>query len=408
MFLTRFILLFLASISLACASPGAFNFRFDKAPLAQVAKVVFGEVLSRSYILEDSITDKEVSIRLEQMPPEKILPVFRSYLAANGVFISEQQGVFFLTSGQKPDSFVYVPKNREASYISKVLRPYLQLLSRSAPVAAHVPGDIRPVTSPVTAEVVQEGQGGREEQKLESIVFSGFPAELEKIRSFLEKIDTPPGEVLVKASVFEVSTNAVESSAVDLVLGLIKSTKGAGLSIVQGADASNSLKLKLGDVSAVFSALSSDSRFSLLSSPVVRIRSGGRSRFVAGADVPVLGAVTYQGDKLVQSVEYRTSGVVLELSPVVREGVTDLSIVQQISQFVPTQNGVNSSPTLTKREVSTDVTVSGDELIILGGLDEVTNKTGGAGLSFLPAVFGSSRSESSRTELLILLNVQRI
>lgn len=406
MFFTRFIFLFLVFIASAWAAPGAVNFRFDKAPLAQVAKVVFGEVLARSYILEDSITEKEVSIRLEQIAPDKLFPVFRSYLAANGVYISDQQGVLFLTSGQKPDSFVYVPRNRDAAYISKVLRPYLQLLSRG-PVSA-VPGA---ESRSVSAQVVQDGQGvqgGEKEAPVESLVFSGYPPDLEKIRSFLEKIDTPPGEVLVKASVFEVSTNAVESSAVDLVLGLIKSTKGAGLSIVQGADATNALKLKLGDVSAVFSALSSDSRFSLLSSPVVRIRSGGRSRFVAGADVPVLGAVTYQGDKLVQSVEYRTSGVVLELSPVVREGVTDLSIVQQISQFVPTQNGVNGSPTLTKREVSTDVTVSGDELIILGGLDEVTNKTGGAGLSFLPAVFGSSRSESSRTELLILLNVQRI
>lgn len=384
-------LLLLASFFLSFSAMADYSVRFDRVPLSQLAKVVFGEIMQKSYLIDDDIIDKEVSIRLVRFTPEKMFPVISAYLESKGVYINDVQGVLLLSSGEKPDSFVYVPKNRTVKYVREVLAPFL---NGSANVQSQAPG----------ANVVVNQQ----ESGVESLVFSGLPGHLEKIKKALKTIDVPPGELLIKASVYEVATNRVDSSAVDLVLGLLKSSRGLGVSVTGGASSDNAIKLQVGDVSAVWSALSSDTRFKLVSSPTVRIKSGGRSRFVAGADVPVLGSVTYQGDNAVQAVEYKTSGVVLELSPVVRDGVTDLNIVQQISQFVATQNGVNNSPTLTKRELTTDVTVTGDELIILGGLDEMTEKTGDSGLSFLPAFMRADRAENSRTEVLILLNVQRI
>jgi len=128
----------------------------------------------------------------------------------------------------------------------------------------------------------------------------------------------------------------------------------------------------------------------------LKVKSGASARFAVGSDVPVLGAVQMdRNGNPRQSVEYRSSGVILELTPHVRGAVVDLSILQQLSSFARTETGVNGSPTLLKREVSTSVTAKDDELIILGGLRENRQNAETSGLPFLPALL-SSRPEGTR------------
>src|ERR1035437_1745200 len=86
----------------------------------------------------------------------------------------------------------------------------------------------------------------------------------------------------------------------------------------------------------------------------MRVKSGASARFSVGNETPVLGAVSYQQNgSSVQSVEYRPSGVILDLKPFVRSVGIDLTGFQQLSNFAVTDTGVNSSPPLSKRELST-------------------------------------------------------
>lgn len=128
-----------------------------------------------------------------------------------------------------------------------------------------------------------------------------------------------------------------------------------------------------------------------------------------GQDVPVLGSVSYPSNGLaVQSVEYRSSGVLFNIQPTVREGVIDLSIDQQLSNFIATTTGVNNSPTLTKRALKTSVGVQDGDLIVLGGLTENKESKSRDGLGFLPKFLHSTGSENMRTEIFLVLQVQRI
>lgn len=217
--------------------------------------------------------------------------------------------------------------------------------------------------------------------------------------------------MLVKAVIYEVQKTQKEGSAIDLAASILK-TK-IGLSVTGNADSKNSAKINfhgLGvDFSALYSALSSDDRFKLVSSPVVRVASGGHARFSVGQEVPVLGGVAYDGfGKQVQSVQYKDAGVILDLTAEMRDQVTMLKIEQQISQFVTTVTGVNATPTLVKRQLTTSVQARDDDVLVVGGLNETSTKGVNAGLSFLPAFFRSSSSEDKTTELLLLLQVQRI
>jgi type II secretory pathway component GspD/PulD (secretin) len=129
-----------------------------------------------------------------------------------------------------------------------------------------------------------------------------------------------------------------------------------------------------------------------------------------GEDVPVLGAVTYTGatGAPVQSVEYRSSGVIFDLYPVLHADTVDLTVMQQVSNFNVTQTGVNNSPTLSKRELKTSLTVSDGELIVIGGLADTKETDTHSGLSFLPAFMHTKSKSKSNTEILLILQLQRV
>jgi hypothetical protein len=142
---------------------------------------------------------------------------------------------------------------------------------------------------------------------------------------------------------------------------------------------------------------------------VFRIQTGLSAVVSAYATRFIIGSVSYPANgQSVQSVEYQSSGVIFNVQPTVREGVIDLSIDQQLSNFVATTTGVNNSPTLTKRALKTSVGMQDGDVIVLGGLAE--NKESGTsdGLSFLHKFLHTKGSESSRSEILLVLQVQRI
>ena len=114
----------------------------------------------------------------------------------------------------------------------------------------------------------------------------------------------------------------------------------------------------------------------------------------------MLGALSFpQGSgQAVQSVEYRSSGVIFDIRPTVREAVVELAISQQLSDFVKTTTGVNNSPTLPKRELKTTVGVQDGDVIVLGGLVENKTTRSKDGLSFLPRFLDTSSAEDSASE----------
>jgi type II secretory pathway component GspD/PulD (secretin) len=213
---------------------------------------------------------------------------------------------------------------------------------------------------------------------------------------------------MVKAAVFEVRKEDRASSGVSLAIGLLKSVTGLGVAFDAGGDQFNGVRLLGSNFRAVWSALASDSSFRLVSSPVVRVKSGDSARFVAGSDVPTLGSVSYENGTPVRSIEYRSSGVIFEVSPEITSEAVSLSVKQQVSSFVRTETGVDDTPTLIKRELDTVITAKDDEVIILGGLEEIQLEEGKDGLSFLPDWLRGSRKNDSKTEIILMLHVQRI
>lgn len=155
--------------------------------------------------------------------------------------------------------------------------------------------------------------------------------------------------------------------------------------------------------------LAQDKRFKLVSSPNVRTRSGSSARISVGADVPTLGAAnTTSAGGVVQSVQYQKTGVILELKPNVYRDVTELQLRQTLSEAASTDTGVNNSPTLLNREVSTTVTMKDGDAVILGGLSSTRTTDNERGQSWLPKFLRASTKEKASTELVVFLQLSRV
>lgn len=124
----------------------------------------------------------------------------------------------------------------------------------------------------------------------------------------------------------------------------------------------------------------------------------------------MLGALSFpQGaGQAVQSVEYRSSGVIFDIQPTVRGEIIDLNINQQLSDFIKTTTGVNNSPTLTKRELKTTVGMQDGDVIVLGGLSENKDTQSRDGPTFLPKFLHSRGHRQSSSEILLVLQVEKI
>lgn len=385
--------------------------RFDFASIGvgQVIQLLYAEALSSPFVLDPEVIADTRSVSFRYSTEKGDLKAFlRSFLHSLGYVIEHREGVDFIAK-RKPqealqaeqDAFVYVPKFRDVPYLARLLAPLFK-------GAFTVNRGVHSGEAKLDKPVAEGSAASLVDQTADALIFAGESREIEKLRNLLTQVDTAVGEVAVRGVVYEVSNSNKSGSA----FGLLASVLGGKLSMGLGSMTSigNFVQFKQASLDVIYSALSNDNRFKVLSSPSLRIRSGSKGRFSVGQDVPVLGALSYpQGSgQAVQSVEYRSSGVIFDIRPTVRDGVIELSIDQQLSNFVVTTTGVNNSPTLTKRALQTSVGLQDGDVIVLGGLTENRESQTRDGLSFLPRMLHTKGGENSNSEILLVLQVQRL
>ncbi|MBC8863091.1 type II secretory pathway protein, partial [Escherichia coli] len=61
---------------------------------------------------------------------------------------------------------------------------------------------------------------------------------------------------------------------------------------------------------------------------------------------------------LLQTVQYRSTGVILRIKPVIHAGdQIDLDVMQEVSQPQQTKTGLTTTPTISTRKVETKLTL---------------------------------------------------
>jgi type II secretory pathway component GspD/PulD (secretin) len=420
------LLLFLMPVA-AIADPAGIQLNLDRVSVVELANLVYGDILKENYVLDPQLIQKndQVTVHFQTAYDKAKLSAFMvNLLSGIGITVDKKQGYTFLRSSDSEEGeelFFYRPRYRSVSYILDLAgtlfksgRFSLQrsgISSSSAlPSGAALPSSSMSSSSSTVPKAVETGTNAYSliDKQQDAFIFRGPPSDVAKLRSLLEQIDTPAGEVLVKAVVYEVTGSDQEGSAIQSAISLLNSK--LSLSINAGATPfPNALSINTANFKAVLSALSSDTRFKVVSEPFLKVKSGASARVSVGQDVPVLGNVQLdKNGNPVQSVEYKPSGVILNIKPEIRDASIDLTINQQLSNFIPTTTGVNNSPTLIKREISTQVGASEDDVIVLGGLKEEKTSSDESGFPFLPKFLWSKGTQKDTSEILLILNVKKI
>lgn len=427
----------IAALQMLIFSPQAhagdkISVRLHEVSVSTLIQLVNGEMLKRPFAMDNDVlnSDEKISVFLNDYPVSDVASAVDGLLDTRG-FRATKRGQITYYRKPKPDeseSVVYHPRHRTATYLLSLVKPlYASCFNQTQALngaftsntladkigkqtAAGANSAVMPENMTAALTGAQQGQTAPNEQ--DGILYRcQLATQANSLSKALAALDTPADEVIIKGVVYEVTKRKHEASAVDLVLSLLSSR--LGMSSVLGAASSTALSLKLaaGDssINAVWTALSSDDRFNAVSSPRLRVRSGSKGRIVVGDETPVISGVSYDANgRQTQSVSYRQSGVIFEIQPAVMEKTVELRVNQQVSQFQSTTTGVNTTPTLVKRELETVVTTAGDDLLVIGGLESKGKTDTVRGLSFTPDWLRATTADDNQTELVLVLQAQRL
>jgi len=243
--------------------------------------------------------------------------------------------------------------------------------------------------------------------------------EYELISEVLAKLDITPMQVLIEGTVLEVSLRD------DLRYGLQYFIETGEFSAIftRGSDPASVTPLTPGfgvsiggpnSSKIVIDALSELTDVRVVSSPQLLVLDGGTARLHVGDQVPIVtrtsSATVTDDNRIVNEIEYRDTGVTLNVTPKVKaSGVVTLEVSQEVSDVVRTDSSDIDSPTIQQRRVvSTAAVESGTTVLLAGLIREVQNdvKSGIPVLHQLPLVgslFGSTDKSTQRTELVVLI-----
>jgi type II secretory pathway component GspD/PulD (secretin) len=291
---------------------------------------------------------------------------------------------------------VYRPKHRSAAYLNQLLRPaFAGSVATVAGLQTSQPG-ATPAAAGSAAALI--------DSPADVVVFRDVETRLHEIGEFLQKVDTPLADIDVQALVFEFTRSKGYGSALSVAGSILGGRAGVAL---PGITSGSSLTLSVGGLDIIASSLDSDSRYKLVSRPSLRVRSGTQSVITVGQDVPVVGSVVVAtAGAPIRSIEYKTAGTSMKITPTVRQsGVIDVDLTQTLSNAFATDTGVNESPTISRREIVSSLTVKQGESVVVGGLIE--NKTNSSKRRLFGFTF-SDGSNADDVEYLVFLSLKAV
>ena len=236
----------------------------------------------------------------------------------------------------------------------------------------------------------------------------------------MRKLDIPPTQVLIEAAITEVALTGELSYGVDWSFIQGKSTfvSGNGSPAAPSANASGfAYFLRTSDISATLRALESRTNIKVISAPKILVLNNQTAALQVGDQVPIQTQQQQSADSnnsnIVNSIEYRDTGVILRVTPRVNaSGLVLLDISQEVSSVSRRTTDGIQSPTIATRRIATTVAVQDGQVLGLGGLFSESRSDGKTGLPLLSripilgALFGKATTNQERRELIILIKPQ--
>lgn len=268
-------------------------------------------------------------------------------------------------------------------------------------------------------------------RELNSLIISGNKQKIDELTSFIKLIDQPIPNILIEVIVADIKKNHKVTTGINAVLSdSVPKTSG---SVFPGPNLTLSSKsinnalsqlsgkgiVNLGKVSPNFyvtlNALESNNNIQIRSTPKLATINGSKASLVIGNSVyyveqtqNITGGVT-PITTTAQRFNKVEANLSITISPVVsgNEHIT-LDISAEFSDFIP-PTIQNAPPGNTTRKFESKIRVRNEEMIILGGLEELKKSDGGSGtpiLSRIPVLkwlFSSKTRQTENNRLIVFI-----
>ncbi|SEL20273.1 general secretion pathway protein D [Pseudomonas sp. NFIX51] len=281
-----------------------------------------------------------------------------------------------------------------------------------------------------------EGKGGGNsilvsaDESQNALVLMADPAQLSMLDKVITQLDQPRAQVLVEAAIVEVSGDINEALGVqwaaragNVAGGTNFSGTGLSIGTLLGNGKDKNITLPDGAIigigtsnfGALVTALSSDSKNNLLSTPSLLTLDNEAAEILVGQNVPFqTGSYTTDtagASNPFTTVERQDVGVTLKVTPHINEGNTlRLKVEQESSELASAPPGITTSDVITnKRSVKSTILADDGQIIVLGGLIKDNVKTQVSKVPVLGSIpllgrlFTSTKDVTEKTNLMVFL-----
>ena len=285
----------------------------------------------------------------------------------------------------------------------------------------------RPATShagPSPAPVGGGDQAGGEQRikiaadgAKNAVLIEATPADYRRIMKVIAKLDVMPNQVLIEATIAEVSLNDELKMGVRWFLERKSSSytfSDAATGAISSVFPGFSYALAAANLGATLNTLNQITEVNVVSSPSLTVMDNGTAILQIGDQVPITtqsaASVLGAGAPVINSVSYRDTGVILTITPRINEsGRVLLEIEQEVSTVVSTTSSGIDSPTIRQRRIRTSVVVNNGEALALGGMIQESKSLARTQLPILgdlPLIGNAFKQKDNRygkTELIIII-----
>jgi general secretion pathway protein D len=250
--------------------------------------------------------------------------------------------------------------------------------------------------------------------------------EYRQILAALKQLDVSPMQVLIEVTVAEVTLTDNLAFGVEWFfrnkfsgnVGLGQLDLGAAGIGPLAPGFSYALSNAAGTNQVVLNALATESNLSIISSPSLLVLNNEEATIQVGEEVPVSvqqQQATVDDSNIINSIEYRNTGVLLTVKPRVNSGgLVIMEVEQEVSQAPSTVGADPLTPRIRTRKINSIVAVNSGDTIILGGLIQDNRDRSESGvpwvhkLPFLGPAFGTKADNQDRTELIVLITPRAV
>jgi general secretion pathway protein D len=256
-------------------------------------------------------------------------------------------------------------------------------------------------------------------ERQNQLMFYATPAEYDKVRPLLLRLDQSPPQVALEVIIAEVTLTDELQFGVEWFLEKNNYSLGTLGALGIGSSGLNitAIDADLGlDVIANLSK--TENLVNVLSRPRIVVSDGSSATVNVGTDIPILTSTASDvssgefgsGTTIVQTVQYRSTGVVLNVTPTVNgQGMVAMELSQEISNTssdaIP---GINS-PVISQRSFQTSLMVGNGQTAVVGGLISDNNTQGATAVPWLSDIpwlgrlFRSETRGRDKTEILVMI-----